>query len=95
MSQIDEKLLELTTLAEQQKAEIERLKGEAEQLQIDFANKLATAKVEFETKELEYKKQIKELTVTLELRVSNEREKNKSKGKTVNQLWEEVTGETK
>lgn len=90
---LDERLQELTEKAAQQEAEIKRLGDEIETLQIDCANKIAAAKVDFETKEINYKKQIKELTLALELRNSNEREKIKRSGKkSVNALWEEVLG---
>gem|GEM_PF-3047247 len=93
VNMLDERLQELTEKAAQQEAEIKRLGDEIETLQIDCANKIAAAKVDFETKEINYKKQIKELTLALELRNSNEREKIKRSGKkSVNALWEEVLG---
>lgn len=91
---LDEKLAELTEQLAQANAEIERLKEENDTLQVEAANKIANAKVDFETKEIEYKKQIKDLRQSLELRNDTERRKLKSKDKkSVNQLWEEITGE--
>lgn len=96
MAVIDEKLLELTEENEKLKATIERMTTEAEEMQVDYANKIATAKVEYETKELKLKKQIKDLTVALELRNSNERQINKkNNNKSANQVWEEIMGDTK
>jgi predicted RNase H-like nuclease (RuvC/YqgF family) len=88
---LDERLNELTEENARQKAEIERLKKEAEDLQIECANKIATAKVEFETKELNLKKQIRDLTANLELRNSNERAlATKSTNKSISKLWDEA-----
>ena len=93
---LDEKLTELTEQNAQLSAEVVRLKEEIDNLQIEYSTKLANAKVDFETRELGYKKQIKELTLTLELRNSNERAQlKKSDKKSVNAIWEEITGETK
>ena len=93
---INEELEKLTTELAQANAAIERLQKENGELQIEAANKIATAKVEFETKEINYKKQIKELTLALELRNSNERgkEREREKGKrSVKAIWEEALNE--
>lgn len=90
---INEELEKLATELAQAKATIERLQKENEELQIEAANKIAAAKVEFETKEINYKKQIKELTLALELRNSNERGKERDREKrrrSIKELWEEA-----
>lgn len=92
---LDEKLVELTELVATHEATILRLTEEAEALQIDYAQKLATAKVEHETAALGLKKQIRDLTLALELRNSNEHSKTKDGKKplSVNAIWDEVLGE--
>lgn len=93
---INEQLLALTQENATLKAEIERLKKEAELLQVDYANKLATQKVDFETKEIELKKQIRDLRASLELRNSNERQiQTKKKIISPNQLWDEAVNSSK
>lgn len=93
MSQIDERLLELTTENEQLKAEVAQLKKDKESLQVDYANKIAIAKVDFESKELEFKKTINQLQKALETRTSVNDQINKDKPKkTVNQMYEEILG---
>ena len=90
---INEELEKLTTELAQANATIERLQKENAELQIEAANKIAAAKVEFETKEINYKKQIKELTLALELRNSNERGKERDREKSkrsVKAIWEEA-----
>ena len=96
MALVDEKLLEVTEKNLKLEQTIKDMTLEAEEVQLDVVQKIAKAKIEFETKEIELKKQIKDLTLSLELRNSNERTIAKKKGKkSVNQIWEEVTGETK
>lgn len=91
MSAIDEKLLALTTENEQLKATIADLNTRIEELQIDYTNKLAVKQVEFETKELGYKRQIRELTASLELRGRVEEDiENRKKRKSVKELYEEA-----
>lgn len=93
---IDERLTELTEENATLKATIDRLTKENGELQIDFANKLASTKVDYETKEIEYKRKIKDLTMSLELRNSNERAKDREKDKgklSVKQLWENALDE--
>ena len=92
---INEALLEAVGKVASLEAEVVRLKKENELLQVDYANKLAIAKVEFETKELDYKKSIRDLRVSLELRNSNERQKEKGKAMSPNQLWDEALNITK
>ena len=94
---LDERLTELTEKNAQLEAEILRLKEEIDNLQIEYSNKIAAAKVDYETKEINLKKQIRDLTLALELRNSNERGKARDEDKnkkSVNQIWEEVTGKT-
>ena len=92
---INEALLAATEKAATLEAEVKRLKDANELLQVDFTNKLATQKVDFETKELDYKRQIRDLRASLELRNSNERQKEKTKIISPNQLWDEALNLTK
>lgn len=92
---LDERLIQLTTENEQLKNKLAISEKEKESLQVDYANKLALAKVEFENKELALRREITQLRNALELRKSKdeafERAKGKKKG-SVNQIWEEVLG---
>jgi len=90
---IDEELLRLMEENKTLQATIDRMTKESEELQVDFTNKIATAKVDYETKEIDYKKRIKDLTLALEMRNSNERGKEREKEKSklsVKKLWEEA-----
>lgn len=88
---INEELLKLSEDKQRLESELEQAKKDAEQLQIDFTNRLATMKIDYETKEIEYKKKIRELTMQLENRSSYERQVEKNKGKkTINQVYQEA-----
>lgn len=90
-SLLNERLLELTTENERLKAEIVQLKKDAETLQIDYSNKVAAAKIDFESKELKYKREIRDLQTQLEARSAVERRTlERGKRKSINTIYEEA-----
>lgn len=87
---INEALIAATEESARLTEEVKRLKEENERLQVDYANKLAKAKIDYETKELDLMKQIRDLRKSLELRNSNERQKEQKRTISPNQLWDEA-----
>lgn len=92
---LDDRLIELTTQCEQLKNKVTILEQEKAGLQVDYANKLALMKVEYENKELKLRREITDLRRALEHRRAESdmmgREKGK-KRKSINQIYEEITG---
>ncbi len=90
---INERLLKLESENRDLKLEIEEKDKEIERLQLDYAGKIADLKLDFQTKEISYKKQIKECKTALEMRSSVQEEIDKNKGKKgFTQIWDEVVG---
>lgn len=90
-SLLNERLLELTTENERLKAEIAQLKEDAERLQIDYSNKIASAKINYESLELKYQREIRDLQTQLEARSAVERRSiERGKRKSINTIYEEA-----
>lgn len=93
-SLINNKLLELETENKRLKAQIEQLTKDKELMQLDYSNKISTVTVEFETKELQLNRTIRDLHQKLETRNTvNDQINRGKKKKSINQLYEEAFGD--
>ena len=90
-SLMNERLMELTTENERLKSTVDRFKKDAETLQIDYSNEIAKTKIDYENKELQMKREIRDLQKQLEVRsVVERRSLERDKRRNIGDIYEEA-----